>query len=394
MREFFINSMLGGSHMYKIPLFDLNYGEEEEQAVIDVFRSKWISMGPKCKELESLFESNIGVKHALSVANCTDALHLACYSTGIQKNDEVICPSLTFAATVNAIRYVGGVPVFCDIVSENNLTIDPEKIEESVTSKTKAIIVMDYAGFPCEMDSIMQIARKYSLKVIEDCCHGPMSQYRGKCLGSIGDIGCFSFFSNKNISTGEGGMITTNDDCIYDRCKSLRSHGMTSMSYERARGHATEYDIKEIGFNFRMDDIHASLAIAQLGKLKKDLERRKEIRGLYEDYLGNIEEITIPFYGHVGFVSNYIMPLVLKNSTKKKRDEMREHLAEKGIQTSVHYPAIHRFSAYKQFTKSLPVTEYVADNEFTIPMYASLEDEQVKYICECIYSSKRAVFGN
>ena len=217
--------------MYDIPLFDLNYGAEEEQAVLETIRSKWISSGPKCEELERTFENMLGVKHALTLSNCTAALHLACFSAGISAGDEVICPSLTFVATVNAIRYMNAVPVFCDIKSLNNLTIDPEKAKKLITDKTKAIIVMDYAGYPCDMDAVMAMAKEYGLKVIEDACHGPLSEYKGKCLGSIGDIGCFSFFSNKNISTGEGGVLTTNDDEIYERCKYLRSHGMTTMSF-------------------------------------------------------------------------------------------------------------------------------------------------------------------
>lgn len=370
--------------MYSIPLFDLNFDKEEEEAVISTLRSKWISTGPRCEELERLFEKMVGVKHALAVTNCTDALHLACYCLGIKEGDEVICPSLTFAATVNAIRYVGANPVFCDIVSIDDLTIDPRKIIPLINKKTKAIMVMDYAGFPCKMDEIMEIAQQYSLKVIEDCCHGPLSEYKGKHLGSIGDIGCFSFFSNKNISTGEGGMLTTNSDELYERCKLLRSHGMTTMSYQRATGHATEYDIEEIGFNFRMDDIRASIGIVQLKKLEGDLEKRAVLRKAYENRLKEVTDLIIPFSDHAGFVSNYIMPVVLKDSDKTKRDFVRRYLHEKGVQTSVHYPAIHKFSAYRQYTVSLPITEYVVDNEFTIPMYAALSFEQINYICSSI----------
>lgn len=368
--------------MYNIPLFDLNYDKEEENAVIETLQSKWISMGPKCEELEKEFQNKLNVKHALAVSNCTAALHLALCSQGIGEGDEVVCPSLTFAATVNAIRYVGATPVFCDIIGLEELTIDPEKIKKCITSKTKAIIVMDYAGFPCRMNEIMTIANEYGLKVIEDSCHGPLSEYNGKCLGTIGDVGCFSFFSNKNISTGEGGMLTTNDDEIYEKCKLLRSHGMTTMSYQRATGHATEYDIKDIGYNYRLDDIHASIALVQLKKLRGDLEQRAIIRKRYEEKLANIEGLIIPFLNNEGFVSNYIMPLVLKDSTKEKRDRVRNKLHDFGIQTSVHYPAIHRFSAYKEFYKELPITEYATDNEFTIPMYARLTDEQVDYICD------------
>ncbi|NBH71992.1 DegT/DnrJ/EryC1/StrS family aminotransferase [Clostridiaceae bacterium] len=375
--------------MYDIPLFDLNYGTEEEEAVVETIRSNWISTGPKCEEFEKNFAEAIGAKYALSMSNCTDALHLACYCAGIKNNDEVICPSLTFAATVNAIRYMGAIPVFCDIVSIKDLTIDPKKIERLISPKTKAIIVMDYAGFPCQMDEIMLIAKKHSLMVIEDACHGPMSEYKGKCLGGIGDIGCFSFFSNKNISTGEGGMLTTNNDDIYNRGKLLRSHGMTTMSFQRATGHATDYDICEIGYNFRMDDIRASLGIVQLKKLRNDLIKRQDVRRWYINGLMNIDEVIIPFVNHTGFVSNYIMPLILKDSTKEKRDYVRNYLHENGIQTSIHYPAIHKFSAYQEFSRNLPITEYVVDNEITVPMYSSLSKANVDYICIKLYEAIR-----
>jgi len=370
--------------MYDIPLFDLNYGAEEEQAVLETIRSKWISSGPKCEELERLFEKMLGVKHALALSNCTAALHLACFAAGISEGDEVICPSLTFVATVNAIRYMGGVPVFCEIKSLNDLTVDPEKAKKLITDKTKAIIVMDYAGFPCDMDGIMALAKEHGLKVIEDACHGPLSEYKGKCLGSIGDVGCFSFFSNKNISTGEGGMLTTNDDEIYERCKYLRSHGMTTMSFQRAMGHATQYDVLEIGFNYRMDDIRASLGVAQMKKLRDDLIKRAEVRKQYEENLSDAEGIILPFTGNTEFVSNYVMPVVLRDSTRERREEIRNYIHSKGIQTSVHYPAVHRFSAYSQYAGELPLTEYVTDNEITVPMYSALTKDQVSFICETL----------
>lgn len=370
--------------MYNIPLFDLNFGAEEEKAVIDTLKSKWISMGPKCIELEEKFAQMLNVKYACAVTNCTAALHLACVALGIKEGDEVICPSLTFAATVNCIRYVGATPVFIDICSNENLCIDAEQIESLITKKTKAIIPMHYAGFACNMKRIMEIAKKYNLFVIEDACHGPLSEYEGKKLGTIGDIGCFSFFSNKNISTGEGGMLVTDNEEIYNKVKLMRSHGMTTMSYQRASGHATSYDIIESGYNFRMDDIRASIGVVQLDKLRKDIEKRAQIREWYVEGLSQNSSIIIPFMDNQEFVSNYIFPIVLKDSTVEKRDMLRDKLQKNGIQTSVHYPAIHRFSAYRDFTKVLPNTEYVTDNEITLPMYAKLEKNQIEYICDII----------
>jgi len=365
---------------YKIPLFDLNFDEAEEKAVLETIRSKWISTGPKTIEFENKFAELLRVKYAVAVSNCTVALHLAMILSDIKEGDEVICPSLTFVATVNAIRYVKAIPVFADIKSYEDLTIDPNDIKKKITPKTKAIVVMHYGGFACDMDAIMTIAKDYNLKVIEDASHAPLSEYKGKKLGTIGDIGCFSFFSNKNISTGEGGMLITNDNVIYERAKLLRSHGMTSLSYERAKGHSTNYDVIELGYNYRMDDIRATIGLVQLNKLKEDLEKRALIRKWYIEELSQINEIIIPFKDYSEFSSNYIFPIILKNSTAEKRDEIRHKLAEVGIQTSVHYPAVHRFSIYKDFYQELPKTEYVSGNLITLPFYSKLLKEQISLI--------------
>ena len=374
---------------YKILLFDLNFDQAEEDAVVETVRSKWISTGPKNAELERKFAEMTGAKHAVALTNCTVALHMALLLNDIKPGDEVICPSLTFVATANAIRYVNAIPVFADVKSLEDLTIDPDEIEKKITPLTKAIMLMHYGGFACDMNRIMAIAQKHNIKVIEDACHGPTAEYEGKKLGTFGQVGCFSFFSNKNISTGEGGMIITDDDAMYEKAKLLRSHGMTSLSYDRAKGHSTEYDVIELGYNYRMDDIRASIGIVQLDKLKKDLEIRAELRALYEKKLEGVDEIIIPFKGYKYFSSNYIFPIVLKDSTVEKRNRVREFLATAGIQTSVHYPAVHRFSIYREFAKPLPVTEYVTDNLITLPMFSRLTHEQVEYICDSLKEAVR-----
>ena len=372
---------------YKIPLFELNFDEAEENAALETIRSKWISTGPKTTEFENKFSSMLNVKHSVALSNCTVALHLAMKILGIKDGDEVICPSLTFVATANSIRYVNAIPVFADVKNYDDLTIDPEDIERKITAKTKAITVMHYGGFACDMDRIMAIAKKYDLKVIEDACHGPLSEHKGRKLGTIGDIGCFSFFSNKNISTGEGGMLVTNNAEFYKRANLLRSHGMTSLSYERSKGHSTSYDVVDLGFNYRMDDIRSSIGIVQLDKIETDLKNRAEVRKFYIKELSEISEIIIPFQDYSEFSSNYIFPVILKNSTYEKRDLVRNKLAEAGIQTSVHYPAVHKFSIYKDFYREMPVTDYITDNLITLPMYANLKKDDVGYICENLKNS-------
>lgn len=373
---------------YKIPLFDLNYGKEETMAVLKVLQSKWISMGPNVNRLEEEFTKYLGIEHAIAVTNCTAALHLALEILAIKEGDEVIVPSLTFVATVNAVRYVRATPVFADIIGNTDLSIDPDDIARKITPRTKAIIVMHYGGFACDMAKIMRIAKKHNLFVIEDAAHAPGASYKEKKLGTIGQIGCFSFFSNKNITCSEGGMITTADEKIAEKAKLLRSHGMTSLSYARAKGHATEYDVISLGYNYRMDDIRGALALTQFRKLKKDLEKRAKLRDIYMNELEGIEDVIIPYKNHSEISSNYIFPIVLKDSTKEKRGKVRQKLAEAGIQTSVHYPAVHRFSIYHNYSQSLPKTEYVADNGITLPFFFKLSAKNIHHVAS---SLKQAV---
>lgn len=393
--------------MYKIPLFDLNFDDREAQAAYDVIKSGWISTGPKCIEFENRFKEMFGCKYAVSLANCTCALHLAMLILGIKEGDEVIVPSLTFVATANAVRYVGAKPVFADVISLQEPTIDPEDIKAKITGKTKAIIVMHYAGFPCRMHEIMAIANKHSLKVVEDACHGPLSEYlpcgidhsnnisykdssiviqqgKGKKLGTIGDIGCFSFFSNKNISTGEGGMLVTNDGEYNKQARLLRSHGMSTLSYERAKGHATEYDVVRLGYNYRLDDIHASIGLVQLDKLEKDLTARSRVRNWYLDKLSDIDEIIIPFEKHKGLSSNYIFIIILKDGMAEKRNKLRAYLHKYGIQSSIHYIAAHTLSIYRDNSVSLPETQKITNSLITLPMYSSLKEAEVDYIAKII----------
>lgn len=374
---------------YKIPLFKLNFDDAETQSVVKTLESQWLSMGPQSVELEEEFAQMSGAKRGVAIANCTAALHLALMALDIKEGDEVIVPSLTFVATANCVRYVGATPVFADITSREDLTISIEDIKCKITPRTKAIIPMHFAGYAADMEAIMSIAKEHNLKVIEDACHGPLSEYQGKKLGSIGDVGCFSFFSNKNISTGEGGMLITNSDEIADKIKLLRSHGMTTMSYQRASGHATTYDVVSSGFNYRMDDLRAGIGLVQLQKLPADLEKRSHVRRWYLEALEGIEGITIPFKDRHEFSSNYIMPIVLDNADDTRRDSIRERLHSCGIQTSVHYPAAHRFSVFQEyFDGELPLTEYVTGAELTLPMYAALSKEEVRYIAETL---KKAV---
>jgi dTDP-4-amino-4,6-dideoxygalactose transaminase len=372
---------------WKIPLADLDFGPEESTAVQNVLNSRWLTMGEVTQEFEQAFAQFNQVKHAIAVANGTAALHLACAAIGLGRGDEVISPALTFVATANAIRYTGATPVFADIASPTDLTISPEAIENLITDRTKAIMVMHYGGYACDMTAILALAKKYHLNVIEDAAHAVGAELDGRKLGCWGDVGCFSFFSNKNMTTGEGGMLATNDDELAAKIRLMRSHGMTSLTWDRHRGHAWGYDVVELGYNYRMDEIRAALGLVQLGKLEKNNENRRRLTHLYHSMFSYLLPfIILPFADHRGLTSAHIMPILIPDVVD--RIWVLEQLKQRGIQASHHYPPVHRFSAYQQLFKTrnlhLPITENVADREVTIPLYPTMSDEDVQDVVKAV----------
>ena len=344
-------------------------------------------MGEVTQQFEQAFAQFNQVKHAIAVANGTAALHLACAAIGLGRGDEVITPALTFVATANAIRYTGATPIFADIVSPTDLTISPEAIENLITERTKAIMVMHYGGYACDMATIMALAKKYHLNVIEDAAHAVGAELEGRKLGCWGDVGCFSFFSNKNMTTGEGGMVVTNDDELAAKIRLMRSHGMTTLTWDRHRGHAWDYDVVELGYNYRMDEIRAALGLVQLGKLVKNNENRRRLTHLYRSMFSYLLPfIILPFTDHRGLTSAHIMPILIPDVVD--RIWVLEQLKQKGIQASHHYPPIHRFSAYQQlFTTRnlhLPITENIADREVTIPLFPTMNDDDVHTVVKAV----------
>lgn len=369
--------------MKKIPLFDLNFGVEEEKAVLEVLRSKWISMGPKTEEFEKRYAEMNHSKHAVAVANCTAALHLALRVCDIGPGDEVIVPSLTFVATANSVRMVGATPVFADVVSLSDWTISPEDVESKITPRTKAVIPMHFGGHGADMKSLCELAVSYNLRLIEDACHSPLGTRDGKMLGTFGDFGCYSFYSNKNMATGEGGMLLTQDSEFYEQAKLLRAHGMTATAYDREKGKEF-YDVVDWGYNYRIDDIRASIGLAQLTKLPDDLKKRELLVKRYKENLLEVEGVSIPFLKYSGRSSNYVMGILLSGCDRKV---IREDLGSKGIGTSMHYPPVHLFKCYKDFRTSLPFTEDIGQREISLPLYYSLSLKDVDYICEELVSS-------
>ena len=372
---------------WRVPLADIDFGEAEEEAVREVIRSRWLSMGEVTKGFEQDLAAFIGAKHTVAVTNATAALHLACLAAGIGPGDEVIVPSLTFVATANAVRYTGAMPVFADIESLDWLNISPASIESRVTEKTRAILVVHYAGFSCDMPAIMEIARRYNLVVLEDSAHAIGSILDDRALGTWGAIGCFSFFSNKNMTTGEGGMLATNDDALADRLRILRSHGMTSLSWDRHKGHAWSYDVVDLGYNYRIDEMRAALGRVQLGKLPFNNQRRQQLTALYRELLTElVPQVQMPFAEGRGTSCYHILPILLPPGMDRVR--FMEGLKSYGVQTSIHYPPVHQFQIYQDDWQRrgglLPLTEQAAAREVTLPLYPTMRDEQANWVVQAV----------
>ena len=387
---------------FTIPLFDLDLGEKEMDAVTAVLRSGWLTMGDVTARFETAFSRYMGVPHSFAVSSGTAALHLALKALGIGPGQEVICPSLTFVATANAILYAGARPIFADIVGPEDLNLSPESVAELVTDKTAAILVVHYAGYPCDMDAINEIASRHGLRVIEDAAHAPGAAYFSRTgdggakvpinVGGLGDVGCFSFFSNKNMATGEGGMLVTREKDVADRIRVLRSHGMTSLTLDRYRGHSYSYDVVEMGFNYRIDEMRSAIGLVQLEKLEEKNSRRRSLDAFYRNRLGDVEGLTLPFGGFEHQSSCHILPVLLREGMDRER--FMAALKARGVQTSIHYPPVHQFTFYRRTLASNPGglerTEHAGRHEVTLPLYPSMTEEQVNYVVSCVKEALRS----
>jgi dTDP-4-amino-4,6-dideoxygalactose transaminase len=374
----------------RYPLSDIDLGKEEEREVLKVLRSRWLSTGPVTERFEKTFAQYLGGEYAISVSNGTAALHLALASLDLKEGDEVILPSLTFVATANAVLYVGARPVFADIVGTHDLNISPQEIERRLTRRTKAILVMHYGGYPCDMDLIMGIARRHRIPVVEDAAHAPGAEYRRKKCGTIGELGCFSFFSNKNLVTGEGGMVVTRNQERAERIRRMRSHGMERLSWDKYRGHLSSYDIGKLGYNYRTTEIQSALGLVQLRKLAKNNRKRKELVKAYRNELEGVERISIPFSQFRGNPSYHLFPILVSSeqntSSSISRDRLMDELRNFRIQASIHYPPVHLFSLYQRAfgyrRGMLPKTETVSAREITLPLHPRMSVRDVRWIAK------------
>jgi len=367
--------------MWNVPLFELNFDDREEAAVVEVLRSRWLTMGPRTEEFERKFAAALGDEvRPLAVSSCTAALHLSLLAAGIGPGDEVIVSALSFVACLNVVTLSGATPVLADSASLADWNASPAEIRKRITGKTRAIIVVHFAGYPCDMEEICRIATEHDLILIEDAAHAVGATYRGRSCGTLGDLGCFSFFSNKNLSTGEGGMVVTRNEELYQRLKLLRSHGMTSLTVERHAGKSISYDVALAGLNYRTDEIHSAIGIVQLEKLAQGNEKRRALMGQYRQRLAGTG-IELPWdAAHDASSSCHIATVLLPEGCD--RPKVMEALRERGIQTSIHYPAYCDFSRYRATCEPLPVASVISRRELTLPLFPTMGPGAVDLVCD------------
>ncbi len=366
-------------------------GNKENKFIQKVLNSKWIGTGPIVHKFEQNFSKYKKSKFAISVNSCTAALHLSIMTLGLKKGDEIITTPMTFCSTINSILIAGCKPVITDI-NINTFNIDENLIEKKITKKTKAILIVHFAGLPCNMKKILQLTKKYNLKLIEDCAHAIESEFENKKTGNFGQVGCFSFYSNKNITTGEGGMITTNNKNLTEKLMKLRLHGLSKDAWKRylpdlvsIKNHSVLYDVKYTGFKYNMIDLQAAMGVCQLDKVNSMWKIRKK---LYSNYLKAFKNLPVFFQARPDYKFKHGYHLFLmvldKSKTKKNRDDLIEFLRKKRIGASVHYRSVTEMSNYKKLLKwknsLVPNSFYVGKNTISLPLYPGLTLKNQKYI--------------
>jgi perosamine synthetase len=373
----------------RIQLFKPWFEREEHEALRQPLETGWVGPGPKVREFEQRFAQYLGVRHAVALNSATAALHLAMIVAQV-KDREVLTTPMTFVSTNHAILYAGGRPVFCD-VDPGTLNIDPREVERRVTPRTRALVAVHYAGHPCAMDELVAIARRHGLALIEDAAQACGGTYGGRKLGSIGDVGCFSFESKKNLSTGDGGMFTTGDDQVAERVRKLRWMGISRGTWDRFNnghpGRAWEYEVEEVGFKYGMNDLAAALGLVQLGKLERANALRRAAVARYREALEGVEGIELLDQRAGGQSAHYAM--IIKAD---QRDALCDYLAERGIESAVHFYPNHLLPIYQPYAARLPVVEAEWRRILTIPLYPHLAAEAQERVIGCIrdFAAQRA----
>lgn len=384
-------AILGGEPVSDdfIPFSRHSIKDEEIKEVMATLNSDWITTGPKTFKFEENFSSYTGSKFSLAVNSCTASLHLALAGLDIGKGDEVITTPLTFAATSEVIIHQNAKPVFSD-VERDTYNIDPSKLEEKISKNTKAIIPVHYGGHPCDMDEIMKIASDHDLYVIEDAAHAIGSKYKGKNIGTIGDVTCFSFYATKNLATGEGGMITTNNEELAEKMRLLSLHGISKDAWKRYSSEGSwYYEILYPGYKYNMSDIEASIGIHQLKKLDSMQVRRNDIANIYNKSFKDVPEIIIPTVKDYAEHAWHLYPILVSTDLLNiKRNDFIEVLKAENIGTSVHFIPLHLHPYYNEnygFKKGdFPVAESIYQKEMSLPIYPKMTDEDVHKVVNAV----------
>ena len=380
---------LGVMPTWKVPLADVVVSDDDIAAVAETYRSGWLSMGPQTDAFESALAAYTGAEHALAVTNGTAALHLICEAAGLKAGDEVVVPSLTFVATVNAVAYTGATPVFADIAGLDRPWLSAASAAAAVTDRTKAIMTMSYGGHPGEVQALKALCDERGLLLLEDAAHGIGGRSGDLHLGRTGAAGAFSFFSNKNLAIGEGGAIVTDDDELAARMRLLRSHGMTTLSWDRHRGHATGYDVVALGFNYRIDEPRAALASRRLARLDAETVQRAAIAARYRELLAATARLVPALPDVTGEQPAHHLFVVVLDADID-RAAFRAALAAQGIQTSMHYPPVHHFSMYRDAPRGpLPETDAYGARTVTLPLFAHMTEAQQDLVLAAVNSALR-----
>ncbi len=375
----------------RVPFYRLELDRNEIEEVIDTLKSGWIGTGPKTIEFEKRVKDFIGSKYAVALNSCTAGLHLALLLYNVKEGDEVITTPLTFSATANVIVNVGATPVFAD-VDRTTGNISPQKIEEAITERTKAVIPVHLYGMPCDMDRIMDISRKYNLKVVEDAAHAFGSIYKGKKIGTIGDITSFSFYVTKNITTAEGGILTTGDEELATKAQILRLHGLSRDAWKRYIEEETRhYEVVLPGFKYNMTDIQASIGLHQLAKFEYLQKRREEIWRQYDEAFSTMEEIELlkSDEREGTYHARHLYTILLKlEKITGTREEFVRMLNQEGVGTGIHFIALHLHKFYKEkygFKRGMfPNAEYISNRTISLPFYPYMKDGEVEYVIRSV----------
>jgi dTDP-4-amino-4,6-dideoxygalactose transaminase len=370
---------------WSVPLVELSVADEDVESYLDSLRSGWWTIGPTTERFEREFEAATGAPHAAAVSSGTAALHLACVAADIGPGDEVIVPALTFVASAHAVRYVGGEPVLCDVGGRADPNLSVESVKAAMGPRTKAVMAVHFFGHTCDIHALRGLCDENGLALIEDCAQALGAETpEGSLAGTVGDFGCFSFFSKQQLSVGEGGMVTAGDGEAAERVRRLRSHGRTTSTWDRHVGAAVGYDVIELGFNYRLDEPHSALGISRLGRLDGEIEGRRRVAARYREGLAGLDGIDLSWDERADArAAHYAFPIVLPDADA--RDRTRAELAEAGIQTTA-YPALHSLTEYQEARRagSLDQADDVGACHLTLPIFGSLSDERVDQVIEAL----------